>query len=82
MPVRTTIVLDEELMKRLRLLAATRGGGLSRTIADLVRAGLKREGEDQRAPYRFRWRTYRGRLLPGVNIQDRDRLYDLMEGRS
>jgi hypothetical protein len=81
MPVRTTIVIDEELLRRLRVVAATRGGGLSRAIRDLVRAGLEKEGS-ARPGYRFDWKTRRGRLMPGVDVNDRDRLYDVMEGRS
>lgn len=77
---RTTIVFDEEIMRRLRLLAAERGLGLSRLIGDLLKSALKQEESGQQE-YRFDWPTTRGRLLPGVDLGDRDRLYDIMEGR-
>jgi len=32
-------------------------------------------------PYRLRWRSERGRLLPGVNLDSRDHLFDRMDGR-
>jgi hypothetical protein len=82
MPERTTIVLDDELMHRLRALAAQRRTGLSRTISDLVRAGLKRSEQRECPAYSFDWPTFRGRLMPGVDVDDRDRLYEVMEGRS
>ena len=80
MPTRTTIVMDDELMEKLRLIASSRKTGLSRTISDLVQAGLQGQRAG-RPKYRFAWKTSRGRMLPGVDIDDRDRLYDVMEGR-
>jgi hypothetical protein len=29
----------------------------------------------------FRWKTERCRIQPGVNLEDRDALWDLMDGR-
>lgn len=82
MPVRTTIVLDDEMMDRLRHMAASRRTGLSRVISDVLRAGPKQQGRGSDPPYHLAWKTVRGRLIPGVDINDRDRLYDVMEGRS
>jgi hypothetical protein len=39
-------------------------------------------GRTRRANYKLRWRTEQGRLLPGVRLDDRDALFELMEGRS
>jgi hypothetical protein len=33
-------------------------------------------------PYRLEWKTHHGRTLPGVDVTDRDRLFEQMEGRS
>jgi hypothetical protein len=33
-------------------------------------------------PYALQWKTHAGRTLPGVNVTDRDRLDERMEGRS
>jgi hypothetical protein len=33
-------------------------------------------------PYRLAWKTNAGRTLPGVDVTDRDRLFERMEGRS
>ncbi len=32
--------------------------------------------------YKLRWKTERGRLLPGVRLDDRDALFEIMDGRS
>ena len=79
--VRTTIVLDEELARRLRLGAARQGVGISRYISDLIRSALNARVTGPEAGYRLEWPTVRGELLPGATIDDRDRLYDIMDGR-
>jgi hypothetical protein len=33
-------------------------------------------------PYALQWKTHAGRTLPGVDVTDRDRLDERMEGRS
>jgi len=80
MNVRTTIVMDEELLKGVREVAGRSGWNLSRAISELVAIGMHvhatfEEGE-------FRWKTFRGKVRPGVDLDDRDRLYDLMEDPS
>jgi hypothetical protein len=39
--------------------------------------------ESEKTPARFRlvWKTVRGNRIPGVDISDRDALYERMEGR-
>lgn len=81
MASRTTIVLDDHLLQKLRLRAAERGVGLSRAIADLLQAALSGNDPGPRQPYRLRWPVSTGTLQPGVVLEDRDRLLDLMEGR-
>ena len=43
-------------------------------------AGIWRNVPD-RKKYKLRWHTERGQLLPGVRLDDRDVMFDLMEGR-
>jgi hypothetical protein len=35
-----------------------------------------------RTGYQLHWRPERGRILPGVRLDDRDTLFDIMDGRS
>jgi len=37
-------------------------------------------GTRQRKKYKFRWMTVKGLLKPGVDVADRNALYELMEG--
>lgn len=75
--MRTTLVLDDRVMKRLKALAAQRGQTLSSLVDALLRQGLDRE------------RTERAKGLPPLpsfragkvkaNVADRDELYRVME---
>lgn len=73
---RTTISLDEAVYLRVRRLAERKGKSLARTIEDLLRTAL---AEGAAAPPELP--LHRTGPRPGVDVADRDRLYDLMEGR-
>ena len=53
---------------------------LRKIIESTLRRALMESGK---APARFRleWKTVRGNRIPGVDISDRDALYERMEGR-
>jgi hypothetical protein len=73
--VRTTI----ELLRRAKRRAADAGVALCQIVEAALRSYLG--GPAKAGGYRLRWRTERGRLQPGVNLEDRDHLFDLMDGR-
>ena len=74
---RTTINLDEAVYRRVVRLAERRGKSLARTIEDLLRASFATGSPSPAEPP-----LHAGNgPQPGVDIADRDRLYDLMEGR-
>ncbi|HEX9885278.1 MAG TPA: type II toxin-antitoxin system VapB family antitoxin [Longimicrobiales bacterium] len=78
--MRTTLNLDDELMRTLKRRAAES----SRTMTELVEEALREmlaRTPGQEPEREFRWVTFRGRVRPGVDIADRDSLLDLMEGR-
>ncbi len=77
MNVRTTIVMDEELLKGVREVAGRTGWNLSQAISELVAIGMHVHSTHEARE--FRWKTFRGRVKPGVDIADRDRLYDLLD---
>jgi hypothetical protein len=75
---RTTINLDEAVYRRVKELARRKGQSLARTIEALVRASLEaREPARPSPPPVHRNNGPR----PGVDVADRDSLYDLMEDR-
>ncbi len=77
--MRTTIEISDELLRQAKKKAADEGTALRDVIEAALRAYLS--GRRSRGRYRLRWRTERGRVLPGVNLDDRDALFDLMDGR-
>lgn len=77
--MRTTIELGDELLRQAKKRAADEGVPLREVIESALRRYLA--GGRRRAGYRLQWRPERGRLQPGVNLDDRDALFDLMNGR-
>jgi hypothetical protein len=79
--MRTTLDLDDRLLTAARRRAAERGTTLTAFVEHALAASLadRRTGGEQ---YRLRWKTHRGRTLPGVDLSDRERLFERMEGRS
>jgi plasmid stability protein len=75
---RTTLKLDEDLLRRLKERAAREGRTLQSLANDLLRRGLSDSG---RGDYRLELLTWKGELQPGVDLFDRDSLFDVMEGR-
>ena len=76
--VRTTVTLEDEIFRRLKRRAAEEGCAFKDLVNRLLRLALTPPG---RRAYRLRWKTERGKLQPGVNLDDRDALFDLMDGR-
>lgn len=77
--MRTTIDLNDELLREVRRRATREGTSLKAVIERALRAHLSRA--PPRRGYALRWRSETGVLQPGVRLDDRDALFDLMEGR-
>ena len=77
--MRTTIRLDEQLIKEIKQMAAQSGKSLTRTIEDALRESLARQRMSaEREPVHLV--TFSGNgLLPGVDLDDSAALLDLME---
>jgi hypothetical protein len=78
--MRTTLDLDDTLLEAARKRAVERGRTLTAVVEEALAALLASRPLTGKR-YRLRWKTHKGRLLPGVNLADRDSLYDAMEGR-
>ncbi len=76
---RTTLSLDETLLRQLKEIAARKGRTLQSVANDLLRQGLARS--HRATSFRLRLRGWRAEERPGVDILDRDKLFDLMDGR-
>jgi Arc/MetJ family transcription regulator len=79
MSMRTTIDLSDELLRLAKRRAVDEGTTLKAVFEDALRRYL--EPRRPRSGYRLSWRVESGRLQPGVDLDDRDALFDLMDGR-
>ncbi|MEX2263286.1 MAG: type II toxin-antitoxin system VapB family antitoxin [Bryobacteraceae bacterium] len=77
--MRTTIEINDGLLRKAKRRAADEGDSLRHVVESALRLYLGKRPE--RESYQLRWRTESGRILPGVRLDDRDALFDLMEGR-
>jgi Arc/MetJ family transcription regulator len=78
--MRTTVDIDDELLAAARRRAAEGGTTLTAFIEQALAAALaSRPRADKR--FRLRWKPHAGRLRPGIDLSDRDALFDAMEGR-
>ena len=77
--MRTTLDIDDRLLEAARRRAAEKGSTLTAFVEHALAAALVQR--DAKTAYRLEWKTHPGRTLPGVDIADRDRLFEVMEGR-
>jgi len=79
MLMRTTVTLDDDVLKAAKRRARDQDRALKDVINEALRQGLALS-ETRRLPaYTFQLKTVDGRLLPGVDLTDRDKLFELME---
>jgi hypothetical protein len=77
--MRTTIRLDDRLLRDLKRLAASSGRTLTAVIEDALRQALARS-QQRTARGRIELPTFRGDgLRPGVDLDDSAALLDVME---
>lgn len=77
--MRTTLEINDELFRQAKKRAADDGIPLRKVVETALQRYLN--GKSSQKNYRLQWRPQKGRLLPGVRIDDRDSLFDIMEGR-
>ncbi|MEJ2077834.1 MAG: hypothetical protein P8020_14395 [Acidobacteriota bacterium] len=76
--VRTTLALDEDLLRALKEKAARQGVTLQTLTNDLLRESLLRRGKPG---FHLQLVGWEAEQQPGVDILDRDKLFELMNGR-
>ena len=75
---RTTLSFDDGLFRLLKKRAAEEGRSLQAVANDLLRRALT---QPPARPYEFRLQGWKAKEQPGVDLLDRDKLFDLMDGR-
>lgn len=76
---RTTLKMESDLLKRLKERAAREGRSMQDLANELLRDGLLRR--ESPAGYELHLEGWEAREQPGVDLLDRDALFDLMDGR-
>ena len=74
--MRTTLDIEDALLRQLKEMAARDGQTLQRVANDLLRRGLART--NQQDSYRLELEGWEAEQQPGVDILDRDKLLDLL----
>jgi hypothetical protein len=77
--VKTTLNVDDRLLRQAKKVALERGVTLTRLFEDALRTAVAEPRP--RGDFRLRWTPVQGRRAPTVDIADRDALYDLMESQ-
>lgn len=75
---RTTLAVEDQLLRLLKKRAAEDGRTLQAVVNDLLRRALLNPA---RRGYRFGLQGWQAQEQPGVDLLDRDKLFDLMDGR-
>ncbi|HEX9636847.1 MAG TPA: DUF2191 domain-containing protein [Acidobacteriota bacterium] len=76
---RTTLALDDDLLRKLKETAARQGRTMQSLANDLLRQALG--PLQRRKPYKLELQGWQAEQQPGVDLLDRDQLFDLMEQR-
>ncbi len=78
--MRTTLRLEDDLLRRTKQFAARRGTTLTAVIREALQAYLARPDQIPAGPVDLPVSGQDG-TLPGVDLDDSAQLYDLMDGR-
>ncbi|MGZ5444433.1 MAG: FitA-like ribbon-helix-helix domain-containing protein [Thermoanaerobaculia bacterium] len=76
---RTTLAIDDDVLKRIKEKAAREGRTLQDTANELLRQALV--SQRPRARIKLALRGWKAETRAGVDLLDRDKLFDLMDGR-
>jgi len=79
--MRTTLDFDERLLREAKKRAAETGETLTALIEKSLRAFLQPRA-NRREKYRLKLLVKKGRPVSGIDWDDRDSIYERMEGRS
>jgi plasmid stability protein len=75
---RTTLDIDEAILRQLKRRAAEEGRSVQAVVNELLRRALNAPPAEG---FTLTLRGWRAVEQPGVDLLDRDKLFDLMDGR-
>lgn len=80
--MRTTLDIDDSLLRKAKERARKTQRTLTGVIEESLRQTLTGMPPGTAPAYKLTLKIVRGKLLPGIDVSDRDSLYERMEGRS
>lgn len=78
--MRTTIDIDDPVLRELKRLQKREGKSLGRLVSDLLAAALTQARSLTTGPVPFRWKSRA--MEPRIDLADRDAVHDAMDGPS
>lgn len=73
------MTIDDDLLRRLKQVAAKQGTTLGELVNGLLRQTMA--SAPKRGAFKLKLEGWDAKAQPGVDILDRDKLFDLMDGR-
>jgi len=73
--MRTTLNIQDDLMRRVKKRAAETGATLSEFVERALRAAVTGQAPCKDR-FTFAWKPVPGRTLPGIDLADRDSLHE------
>ena len=73
------MALAPEILAALKRRAADQGRSVQDLVNEFLRQGLRSRGTHP--AYRLRLGGWKAKLQPGVDLEDREKLFDLLGGR-
>lgn len=77
--MKTTLDLDDALLREAKRRAATAGTSLKAYVEDALRARLLPRPATERKPFRLKVPIIEGSAPPAVDVMDRRALYDVLD---
>jgi hypothetical protein len=79
--MKTTVEIPDELLREWKKKAAQEGTTLKELWVRLLRESLRPPRTRSRSTRKIRWVTGKGGLPPGLDVSNRERMYDWLRGQ-
>jgi hypothetical protein len=79
--MKTTVEIPDELLREWKKRAAEQGTTLKEMWVLLLRDSLHPPGKRSASKRKIRWVTGKGGLPPGLDVSNRERMYDWLRGQ-
>ena len=79
--MKTTVEIPDELLKAWKKKAVERGTTLKEMWESVLRSALQAPHPGPRSRRKIRWVTGRGGLPPGLDVSNRERMYDWLRSQ-